>query len=320
MKFLFYFVLLFVAFLSEVSCQRKSLQLSKQPINTQIIGDSVIVANNNIVTLKIDLTKGGAISYISASDSSRNMVNIYDKGRYIQQSYYAGNKINRIAQGQNPSWSPWSWNPIQVGDSYGNHSKLLSYWLHGDTIYTKCIPMLWDMNNMPAQAIMEQWNVLDSNAIEVHCKLSCMRTDTIYANNVSRDQELPAVYLISLLDHLYTYMGNSPFTQDTVNNPTVVHLSSGFWGRYENVSEHWMAFVNNQLWGVGVYNPTCTHFLAGMAGTAGGEATDASTCYIAPVQSMVLNKNSVYEYTYYIIIGTVSQIRAKVYQLNTLSH
>ena len=282
--------------------------------------DSVLSADNGIVILKLDLTRGGAISYISPSGSSINLVNIHDEGRYIQQSYYAGTPVNRQAEGQNPSWSPWSWNPIQVGDSYNNRAKILSYWQHGDTLYTKCIPMQWDMDNMPAQAIMEQWNILDSNAIKVHCKLTCERTDSIYAENVADDQELPAVYPISTLDNLYTYTGNSPFTGDSLDNPTVVNLSSGFWGRYGNVSEHWMAFVDQNKLGIGVFNQNCTNFLAGMAGTPGGQATDGSTSYIAPVKKVVLNKNSIYEYSYYIIIGNLSQIRAKVYELNPLLH
>ena len=279
--------------------------------------DSVLTADNGIIKLKLDLTRGGSISYISSSGSNNNLVNIHDNGRYIQQSYYASKSINRQADGQNPSWSPWAWNPIQVGDSYNHCAKILSYWQHGDTLYTKCIPMLWDMNDKPAQAIIEQWNILDSNAIKVHCKLVCRRTDSIYGDNIADDQELPAVYPISTLDNLYTYLGNLPFREDKVNNPNVVNLSSGFWGRYSNVSEHWMAFLNNKKWGMGVYNPECTNFLAGMAGSPGGQATDGSTSYIAPVKKVILNNNSIYEYNYYIIIGNLDQIRNKVYELNS---
>jgi hypothetical protein len=278
--------------------------------------DSVITKDNGIIKLKLDLTRGGAIGYISSSGSSRNLVNIHDEGRYIQQSYYAGKSLKRQADGQNPAWSPWSWNPIQVGDSYENRAKILDYKQSGDTLYVKCIPMLWDMNNMPAEAEMEQWNILDGNVLKVHCKLTCHRTDSIYGENIADYQELPAVYPISALKHLYTYLGNSPFTNDSLDNPSVVNLSSGFWGRYPNVSEHWMAFVNSTKWALGVYNPNCKSFLAGMSGAQGGEFTDGSTSYIAPTKKIILNKNSVFEYDYYIIIGTLNQIRAKVYQLN----
>lgn len=35
----------------------------------------------------LDLSRGGAINYISKSGSTRNIVNIHDEGSYIQQSY-----------------------------------------------------------------------------------------------------------------------------------------------------------------------------------------------------------------------------------------
>ena len=69
----------------------------------------------------------------------------------------------------------------------------------------------------------------------------------------------------------------------------MINLASGFWGTYENVSEHWMAFVNDDNWGIGVYNPQCTSFLAGLSGTPDGGSTSKSTSYIAPVKKYVLS-------------------------------
>ncbi|MCP5062140.1 MAG: T9SS type A sorting domain-containing protein [Ignavibacteriae bacterium] len=172
------------------------------------------------------------------------------------------------------------------------------------------------MNNEPAEAEMEQWTIIKDNILEVHNRLTCFRTDSIYSENILRDQELPAVYPISALENLYTYIGNSPFTNDTLSNPQVVNLASGFWGTYLGVSEHWMAFVDNEMNGIGVYNPLCNYFLAGMAGEAGYEALDGSTSYIAPIKKEALSKNSVYDYTYFIIVGTVEEIRNKVYELS----
>ena len=120
-------------------------------------------ADNGLIKVKLDLTRGGAINYLSISGTDRNLVNIHDEGRYIQQSYYAGNDLNRQGDGQASNWSPWPWNPIQVGDSFGNRADILDYKQNGDTLYVKCIPMLWDMNNEPAEAEMEQWTILKDN-------------------------------------------------------------------------------------------------------------------------------------------------------------
>lgn len=289
--------------------------LITQPLFVQAQADK-IETDNGILKVKLDLTRGGAICYVSLSGSEKNFVNIADEGRYIQQSYYAGNSLDRKKDGQSPSWSPWPWNPIQVGDAFGNRAKILDYRHNGDTLYVKCIPMLWDMNNKPAEAIMEQWTVLKGNVIEARNRLTCFRKDTIYGDGLMKGQELPAVYPISELSNLYYYNGKKPFTADTLTNTEVIKLSSGFWGRYSDVTEHWMAFVNNENFGMGVYNPQCTYFLAGMSGNPGHDAKSASTSYIAPMKKVALKKNSVYEYTYYIIIGDLSDIRKKIYELH----
>lgn len=276
------------------------------------------VIDNGILTLKLDLTRGGAISYLSLSGKDRSLVNVFDEGRYIQQSYYAGKSINRQEEGQSPNWSPWSWNPIQVGDAFGNRAEILDFQKSDNEMYVKCIPMQWDMNNHPAEAEMEQWTTLDGNVLKVRNKLSCHRTDTIYGEGIVNDQELPAVYPISALDNLYSYFGEAPFTGAPLTNLTVEHLEDGFWGRYDDdkVTENWMAFVDKNKWGMAVYSPSCTNFLAGMAGQPGGESTDSSTSYIAPVTKAILNKNSVYEYEYFIIVGSLSEIRKTIEALH----
>ena len=285
---------------------------------TELYAQQFLEKDNGILHVKFDMTRGGAIGYISTSGSTRNIVNIADEGRYIQQSYYAGKSVDRRAEGQSASWSPWSWNPIQVGDFYRNRARILASSITGNTMYVKCTPMLWDMNNMPAEAEMEQWTTLDSNMLHTRNRLTCHRTDTLYGEGILNDQELPAVYPISALKKLYSYFGNVPFTNAPLNNPAVVNLSSGFWGRYQSnmVSENWMAFVDSTNWGMGVYTPICSNFLAGMAGSPGGEATSGSTSYIAPIKKEALYKNSVYEYEYHVIIGSVTDIRSKVYAIH----
>ncbi|MEN8204134.1 MAG: Ig-like domain-containing protein [Bacteroidota bacterium] len=276
-----------------------------------------IELDNDTLHLKLDLTRGGAINYISKSGTTRNIVNIHDEGRYIQQSYYGGRALNRQAEGQSPNWSPWTWNPIQVGDYAGNRAQILEHSVDGNTLYVKCIPMQWDMNNMPAEAEMEQWTTLQGNVLKVRNRLTCHRTDDIYGEGINNHQELPAVYPISALKNLYAYFGGLPFTGAPLDNPEVEHLEDGFWGRYVGgmVTESWMAFVDDDLWGMGVYTPITTDFLAGMAGTPGGEATSGPTSYIAPVKTEALYKNSVFEYEYYLVVGSLNQIRSEIYAI-----
>ncbi len=300
-------VLLMVLFLT--GCVKRS-----GLIDSDVLPE-VLVADNGVLTVKFDLSRGGAISWISLSGSEQSLVNIADEGRYIQQSYYAGRSLDRKLEGQSPNWSPWPWNPIQVGDAYGNRAKILDYRKSKDTLYVKCIPMQWDMNNQPAEAEMEQWTSLKGSVIIIRNRLTCHRTDELYGDSIINDQELPAVYPISALQNLYAYFGPNPFTNDTLSNQKVIHLESGFWGRYENVTENWMAFVDDNNFGMAVYNPQCSRFLAGMSGVPRKEATDGSTSYIAPVKKEVLTKNCIYEYSYYILVGKLTEMRKGIYAI-----
>ncbi len=275
---------------------------------------------NRAIEVRQDLTRGGAICYISRRGKNRNLVNIYDEGRYIQQSYYAGNSVDRQADGQSSFWSPWSWNPIQVGDYARNRAQILEATSTGRSSYVKCIPMQWDMNNCPAEAIMEQWTTLRGKMLHVRCRITCHRTDTIYGDESQNPQEIPAVYPISALNHLYYYQGDAPFTGEPADSMEVEELRfeepQNGWGNYSNVSEKWMAFVDDEGWGMGVYSPSATEFLAGrFKSSRSGEAMDEGTSYIAPVRIQRMTKNSVVEYEYYLILGTVSEIQSSVYKI-----
>ncbi|HAE24674.1 MAG TPA: hypothetical protein DCG33_04975 [Prevotellaceae bacterium] len=286
--------------------------------------ENYLELKNGKICLRQDLTRGGAICYISKTGADRNIVNIHDLGRYIQQSYYAGKSVNRRPEGQAKVWSPWSWNPIQVGDHKGNPAIILDSKKEGNTLYVKCIPMQWDMTDKPAEAVMEQWTTLEGTVIKVRNRLTCQRTDTIYGEGTHNSQEIPAVYPISSLNRLYGYFGDAPFTNEEIDTTEVHEIIVGdpdhFWGVYNHVTEKWMAFVDDSGWGMGVYSPSATGFLAGRAGSSRqGESADAETSYIAPTRTQVMMKNSVVEYEYYLIVDNIDKIRKQIYKIHTKS-
>lgn len=293
-------------------------------VSTAQQSDNFIEIGNGHIRLRQDLTRGGAICYLSLAGAERNLVNICDEGRYIQQSYYAGNVIDRQADGQCPTWSPWAWNPIQVGDYARNRAEIIECKQRGRSTYVKCIPMLWDMNNHPAEATMEQWTSVKGNVISVKNRLACHRTDDIYGEGRACDQEIPAVYLISALKNLHSYFGDAPFTAAPAEQTEVQQIIIGdpehFWGQYPTVTEQWMAFTDNNGWGVAVYSPSATSFLAGrFDDNLEGDALSAATSYIAPLRTERLKKDSTMEYEYYLIVGTIEEIRNQIYKIKRKS-
>ena len=88
-----------------------------------VLGESTLASpltlDNGTIKVSVDTSYGGAITYLSQSDSSKNLINDYDHGRQVQQSYYSG-PSNFLPAGaiQNPSYSPWPWNPVQAGEPH----------------------------------------------------------------------------------------------------------------------------------------------------------------------------------------------------------
>lgn len=289
-----------------------------KPKNTT---DKILEIKNKKVCLRQDLTRGGAIYYISKSDTCRNIVNIYDEGRYIQQSYYAGYSLDRRAEGQAEVWCPWTWNPIQVGDNVYNRAKILDHWQKGNETYVKCIPMQWDMTNVPAEAVMEQWTSLDGCVVKVRNRLTCHRTDRLYGEGMTLAQEIPAVWLISALKNLYAYFGDKPFENEPFKQVEVRQLIMNnpdhFWGIYVNVPENWMAFTDDSGWGIAVYTPSACGFMAGRYESfLQGDEHHVASSYIAPVRFEALMKNSVMEYDYYLVIGSLEKMRKEIYRIH----
>lgn len=292
-------------------------------------GQDEVSITNGRITVRQDLSRGGAISFISGGGSNRNLVNIYDEGRYIQQSYYAGCKVNRIGAGQSPSWSPWNWNPIQGGNFARCRARILNHNVTDSTIYVSCVPMLWDMDNAEADAVMEQWTEIEGNVIKVRNRIAIDSIPDIYRPYRANDQEIPAVYPISSLNILHTYIGDRPWTGEKTVTPEVIELKENmkdsFWGRYPDIPEKWMAFTDKSGFGMGIYSPRATRFLAGRytSDTTGGDKS-LSTSYIAPLTTMKLRPGSVCEYDYYIILGDIGEIRKEIYRIhkkeNNINH
>ena len=60
----------------------------------EICTEGEIVLDNGQICLKQDLGRGGSICYLSRSGEDRNIVNVYDEGRLIQQSDRKSTRLN----------------------------------------------------------------------------------------------------------------------------------------------------------------------------------------------------------------------------------
>ncbi len=265
--------------------------------------------DNGRIRVGIDLAMGGAITYLSVSGTTDNVVNSHDPGREIQQSYYSGPNDFGWWNGQ-----PWPWNPISVGDQWGNYSQVLDFQTDGTTLYTKIIPMQWGGSNpagTPGDCTFENWVTLEGNVVHVRNRLNNARVDRSWYGTYA--QELPAVYTVGKLHRLWTYDGVRPFEGE----PPVEKPNGFLWTSWR-ATEGWAAQLDPSGWGLGVFVPKVGVIIGGFypevnPTTILAGPKDDPTGYMAPSHLEVLDWNIVYEYEYDLVLGTLDEIRAHAY-------
>jgi len=267
--------------------------------------------DNGVIRLGVDLQLGGSITWISRSGDHPNIINSFDLGREIQMSYYAG-PVPFIVGDKHPSkyWEGLGWNPIQAGDAFHHRPRLLEQRNDGHSLYVKCTPMQWPLDDVPGECTFESWLELDGPVVHARCRLVNARSDhTLYP---PRSQELPAVYTNGPWHRIISYTGAKPFTNEAVSQ--LEAMPPPHWNKWD-ATENWSALVDDSGWGLGVWNPGCVHFGGGFNSKPGTGGPKDNPCgYLAPGRLEVLDHNVTHEYRYDLVLGTVEEIRAHVYR------
>ena len=233
---------------------------------------------------------GGTIAYLSERDSDFNVLNHYDHGRMVQQSYYGDKDNSRWAD------KPWRFNPVQGGDFKGKPAKVTQLEATETTAYVKTIPRHWASGELLEDCTMEQWVKLDDMVLEVRYRFTYQGTTT----HQPRHQETPAVFVAPELATLVTYDGNQPWT-----NGKLSRRSPGWPNESIGLTECWAAYVGPDGFGVGIYVPgvnkaTCYRF-------QGSATSDCS--YVAPLRTFALVPGLAFEYSAYFTLGDSAKIR-----------
>jgi len=269
--------------------------------------------DNGVVRLAVDLNRGGAITYLTATSNGKNMVNAYDLGRMIQPSFYAG-PVPFKPNGKEPYylWANLGWNPLQTGDAYGNTSQVIAFQNYGDQLYIKTRPMIWPLPAEPAECTFETWIQLDNNTVKIRHRLNNGRSDQTQYSATA--QELPAISVTAGYHNAYAYTGEQPFTNGALTQIKYQRSESVTDTKGLICPENWIAMVNDANWGLGVWKPNHYYFLTNKNGPdVEGDETSFSCSYLSPSTYEILDHNIQYDYEYTLILGTVDQIRQFVY-------
>ncbi len=352
-----------------------SVNTKKTDVNTT---DSMRYYQNSDYKVGIDLAFGGVIAYIedlknkpiaavytdangkkytevdfsskldttnaSATSANVNLININDKGRYLQQSYY-GTDQPPFEMG-NYNGIPWKYNPVQGGNIANEASKIVDFSISDTQIYIKTRPLDWGKSEEKypdsyiTPSYMEAWYVFEDGMIKSYCRF----VDYSGYPSSFTDQEMPAVYPIEPLNNFVYYDGAEDNTLKNIPNPD-------FWGVLPSYNatlkaagkstvdvdvdcvENWAAFTGSEdsgSFGLGVYSAGVTDFHYGCFPAVYNEeaaksgtltlndnrhavsvnpAVESPTSYIAPVGQMTFESYKPFTYSFYISTGTAEDIR-----------
>lgn len=268
---------------------------------------SRVFIENKKIRLGIDLNLGGSIVYL-AETGGANLINNHDYGRQSQTALYGG-PVPYYHNGQQPApgWPYLGWSPIQTGDSYGHTSPVITYRQDSTHLYVKTAALLSVFNNQSANSIMEHWIEIVDNTAHVRSRTTFNRPDT--TQYTSRPQEQPGAYFNAPYSRIMVYQGNRPFTNDAVSELNIQNTDE-----VHHAPECWVALLNQQGRGVGLFEPNQPRFNVGFFGKPGiGDEYSDPTGYLAGKEQAILDHNGTYEYEYTLITGTLTDIRQFVY-------
>ena len=254
-----------------------------------------VFIDNGLLRLGVKKTSGASIGWLSLSGSKRNLINHFDHGRLVQQSYY-GNP-----DGSKWAGKPWRWNPVQGGDWQGNAAKVLELNATATTLDSKTMPRQWAGGGSAADVVMEQRIVLTGRVARV---TFTMRYNGAMAHRRA-DHEVPAVFVEPDMATLVLYDGDKPWTGGAVSRS-----KPGWPNEKRKMTENWAAYVDDKDFGVGALVPatttlTCYSYKAG----------NSSCSYFAPLKNFAITPGIVFEYEVFLTVGTSSEIRETFRQL-----
>lgn len=303
------------------TCTGKETEFTLHDLTAEdypIYSSDTYYLENERFKVGIRLMWGGGICYISDVKNPvaglTNLINQADTGRLIQQSYYGTGPNGKYTPG-NFNNSDWRYNPVQGGDKYQNHSRIIDVVVKDSSVYIKSQPQDWSLDGQITPSYMENTYTVTEDCIRVDNRF----VDFSGWTHPSVHQELPAFYTVSYLDCFTWYDGSKPWTDDTLSFRDDLE----FWGdpKYaadcrfpirKSNTETWCAWTNpSDDYGIGLYVPNIDMFYAGKHAYNGSKNPDSGACnYVAPLNQLKLVSYHPIEYSYLITVGSVEDIRA----------
>lgn len=222
---------------------------------------------------------------VEVISDSVNLVNVYDLGREIQQSLYwtvaSKNGYKPTGNNKYDDNAEPNYNPIQCGSATGVNPQIVDYSYTEDCIYVKAYGQDWFFENSVDATYYENWFYFgEDGVLIVDNKITNFTQFTGTEDFPATGQETPAFYCVQPLNYFYCETKQGTIMDDGLSSiPSTkenykTSLNDAVTGNYhyELDSKHctvpWCAFVNSNLFGIGIYSPNANKFNASRGATS----------------------------------------------------
>ncbi|KAI8470992.1 MAG: hypothetical protein J3K34DRAFT_458571 [Monoraphidium minutum] len=257
---------------------------------------------NAALSVGVDIPRGGVVGEISSPlmpppFKNKNLINAWDCGRLMQQSYYG------CDDGSCWAAKPWRWNPVQCGSWQNFRARALNTVVEGvpaSRVATQSHPRNWGGQELITDVTMGSDYRLLSDALAATYS---MTYDGAHAQP-SRTQEVPAFFVDRRLGVLAFYEGGEPWTGGRLR-----FTMPGGTNNYYTPTEPWAAYVDADTgYGIGVFVPIATGLTAYRVGPDGSTRV-SDTSYLALTSRFPIEPGSTFNYTAYVAVGAIADIR-----------
>lgn len=267
--------------------------------NDEPANEDFVFLDNGRIKLGVKKSSGAGVAWLSASGSERNLINHFDRGRLVQQSYY-GKEDGSLWNKQ-----PWRYNPVQGGDWRGSGAKVLELKAEKSSLIAKTLPRHWASGAELEETSMEQRIELHEDVVHIRYKFAYSGKET----HPEHDQEIPAVFVEPEFDTLVLYTGNKPWSDGEL------HRSQPGWpNETRQMTEHWAAYVDKEDFGLGTYVPVADRLTCYRFGD--GDRKRGACSYFAPLTKFAIKPGLAWEYDVYLTIGKLEEIRKRFAKLH----
>jgi hypothetical protein len=256
-----------------------------------------VYLENEALKLGIHLKAGACIGWLSTTaEPEKNLLNTYDVGRYVQQSYYGD------PDGSDWNGQPWRYNPVQGGGWRGDASEVTHYKLLSETkLESTTTPRHWATGKKLPEVTMQQTISLEGPMVRIAFRMTYQGAVVHKAHH----QELPAFFVQPEFDTLIydseTTGKDSPLTEKQLGEKN----------EYIKLREPWLAWVSKTGQAVGVMSPGC------QMATCYRVPGPAACSYAAPLKTFALIPGLDFTQDVFVSVGKVGEIRQRFAALTT---